>query len=102
MTDAPILDIQGLRISLPAGSDRPYALEHLDLTVNPGEIVCLVGRSGSGKSLAANAVMRLLPEPHVHVSAGRILLDGEDIGAKSESEMRAIRGDRVAMIFRSR
>ncbi|SEH88531.1 ABC transporter ATP-binding protein [Paracoccus alkenifer] len=99
MTDAPILEIQDLRISLPAGGDRPYALEHLDLTVNPGEIVCLVGESGSGKSLAANAVMRLLPEPHVHVSAGRILLDGEDIGAKSESEMRAIRGDRVAMIF---
>ena len=99
MTDAPILEIQGLRISLPAGGDRPHALEQLDLTVNPGEIVCLVGESGSGKSLAANAVMRLLPEPHVHVSAGRILLDGEDIGTKSESEMRAIRGDRVAMIF---
>jgi len=99
MTDAPILQIQDLRISLPPGGDRPHALEHLDLTVNPGEIVCLVGESGSGKSLAANAVMRLLPEPHVHVSAGRILLDGEDICAKSEAEMRTIRGDRVAMIF---
>jgi len=99
MIKAPILQVQGLRISLPAGADRAHALESLDLTVNPGEIVCLVGESGSGKSLAANAVMRLLPEPHVHVSAGRILLDGEDLAGKSPAEMRAIRGNRVAMIF---
>src|SRR5690625_2567178 len=99
MIKAPILQVQGLRISLPAGADRAHALESLDLTVNPGEIVCLVGESGSGKSLAANAVMRLLPEPHVHVSAGRILLDGEDLARKSPAEMRAIRGNRVAMIF---
>ena len=99
MIKAPILQVQGLRISLPAGADRAHALENLDLTVNPGEIVCLVGESGSGKSLAANAVMRLLPEPHVHVSAGRILLDGEDLAGKSPAEMRAIRGNRVAMIF---
>lgn len=99
MTDAPILQVQDLRISLPKGADRPHALEHLDLVVNPGEIVCLVGESGSGKSLAANAVMRLLPEPHVHISGGRILLDGDNIALKSEAEMRAIRGDRVAMIF---
>lgn len=99
MIEAPILQIQGLRVSLPEGSDRPHALEHLDLIVNPGEIVCLVGESGSGKSLAANAVMRLLPEPHVHIAAGRILLESEDLAAKSEAEMRAIRGNRMAMIF---
>jgi len=99
MTATPILQIEDLRISLPAGSDRPYALEHFDLAVNAGEIVCLVGESGSGKSLAANAVMRLLPEPHVRVSAGRILLDGEDVCAKTEAEMRKLRGDRIAMIF---
>ncbi|MBB5222903.1 peptide/nickel transport system ATP-binding protein [Amaricoccus macauensis] len=99
MSATPILQIEDLRISLPAGADRPYALEHLNLTVNAGEIVCLVGESGSGKSLAANAVMRLLPEPRVHVSAGRILLDGEDVCSRSEAEMRKLRGDRMAMIF---
>ncbi len=99
MSEAPILQIEDLRISLPPGSDRPYALEHLDLVVHPGETVCLVGESGSGKSLAANAVMRLLPEPRVHVSAGRILLEGQDVCTKSDAEMRVLRGDRVAMIF---
>ncbi|MDO5603645.1 MAG: ABC transporter ATP-binding protein [Paracoccus sp. (in: a-proteobacteria)] len=95
----PILRIEDLRISLPPGSDRPHALEHLDLTVNPGEIVCLVGESGSGKSLAASAVMRLLPEPHVHISAGRILLDGRNVCELPEAEMQRLRGDRVAMVF---
>ena len=94
-----ILDIRDLQITLPPGGDRPYALSDFNLTVGKGEIVCLVGESGSGKSLAANAVMRLLPEPHVRVSQGTIALNGEDLLSLSEAEMRAIRGDRMAMIF---
>ncbi|MEX2519216.1 MAG: ABC transporter ATP-binding protein [Paracoccaceae bacterium] len=99
MTTAPVLEIRGLRIALPEGSDRPFALDGLDLTVTPGKITCLVGESGSGKSLAAGAVMRLLPEPHVHVTGGDIRFEGQDILALSEREMRAIRGDRISMIF---
>jgi ABC-type microcin C transport system duplicated ATPase subunit YejF len=94
-----ILDVRDLQIVLPAGGDRPYALSDFNLTVGEGEIVCLVGESGSGKSLAANAVMRLLPEPHVRVSQGTIRLDGEDLLSLPEAGMRAIRGDRMAMIF---
>lgn len=97
--DNAILSIRDLKIALPKGADRPLALDGLTLDVNPGEIVCLVGESGSGKSLSAGAVMRLLPEPHVHVSGGSIHLEGEDILAKTEAEMRALRGERVAMIF---
>ncbi len=94
-----ILDIRDLQISLPAGGDRPHALWDFNLTVGEGEIVCLVGESGSGKSLAASAAMRLLPEPHVHVSKGSISLDGTDLLTLSERQMRGIRGDRIAMIF---
>ncbi len=94
-----ILDVRDLQIVLPAGGDRAYALSDFSLTVGEGEIVCLVGESGSGKSLAANAVMRLLPEPHVRVSRGTIRLDGQDLLALPEADMRAIRGDRMAMIF---
>jgi peptide/nickel transport system ATP-binding protein len=96
---APVLDIRGLRIALPAGSDRSYALDGLDLTVKPGEILCMVGESGSGKSLTAGAVMRLLPEPGVHVAGGSIRFEGEDLLVKSETQMRAIRGNRISMIF---
>lgn len=96
---APVLEIRDLRIALPKGSDRPFALEGLNLTVNPGEIVCLVGESGSGKSLTAGAVMRLLPEPHVHVAGGSVVFENENLLIKTESEMRAIRGDRISMVF---
>lgn len=94
-----ILDIQGLKIALPEGADRPLALDGLDLRVKSGEIVCLVGESGSGKSLTAGAVMRLLPEPNVHVAGGKVLFEGEDILAKSEPQMRGLRGNAMSMIF---
>jgi peptide/nickel transport system ATP-binding protein len=96
---APILEVRDLRISLPASADRPFALDGLNLTVRPGEIVCMVGESGSGKSLSAGAIMRLLPEPQVSVAGGSIVFEGEDILAKSEREMRDLRGNRISMIF---
>uniref|UniRef100_UPI00356818A5 ATP-binding cassette domain-containing protein n=1 Tax=Roseovarius sp. TaxID=1486281 RepID=UPI00356818A5 len=97
--ETPVLSIEGLKIALPEGSDRSFALEGLDLTVNSGEIVCLVGESGSGKSLCAGAVMRLLPEPHVHVAAGAVIFEGKDLLAKTETEMRRVRGRHISMIF---
>ena len=96
---SPILEIRDLKIALPEGSDRPFALDGLNLTVKPGEIVCMVGESGSGKSLSAGAIMRLLPEPHVHVAGGSISFLGEDILAKTDREMKQIRGNRISMIF---
>jgi peptide/nickel transport system ATP-binding protein len=95
----PVLRIENLRVALPEGADRPYALEGLNLTVNPGEIVCLVGESGSGKSIAASAIMRLLPEPHVRIVGGSIYLDGRDLSKMSGAELRDLRGARMAMIF---
>src|SRR5690606_28420846 len=98
-TTGPILEIEGLRIALPEGADRPLAIDGLNLSVNAGEIVCLVGESGSGKSLAASAVMRLLPEPHVRVTAGTVRFEGQDIYQLTEAQMRALRGSRMSMIF---
>ena len=94
-----MLSVRGLGISLPRGSDRPMAVSGLDLDVHEREIVCLVGESGSGKSLTGNAIMRLLPEPRVRVTGGTIRLDGEDVLAASERRIRALRGERMAMIF---
>ncbi|MEJ5080961.1 ABC transporter ATP-binding protein [Ochrobactrum sp. MYb379] len=99
MTAAPVLEIQNLQIALPKGADRPFALQDLTLTIKPGEIVCLVGESGSGKSLSAGAIMRLLPEPHVHVTKGTIRLEGTDLYSLSEAEMKKLRGNRIGMIF---
>jgi peptide/nickel transport system ATP-binding protein len=94
-----MLDVRNLAVALPAGSDRPYALQNLNFKVARGETLCLVGESGSGKSLSAGAILRLLPEPHVRVTAGSIHFDGRNLLDLPESEMRAIRGNQISMIF---
>ncbi|MEM7487585.1 MAG: ABC transporter ATP-binding protein [Pseudomonadota bacterium] len=96
---APLLDIRGLHVALPPGSDREHAVEDVSFTVGEGEIVCVVGESGSGKSLTARAVMGLLPEPKVRVSAGEIDFDRRDLLKLSKSERRLLRGERLSMIF---
>src|ERR1700730_17372164 len=95
---APVLDVQGLTVRLSAGADRRHAVENISFAVAPGEIVCMVGESGSGKSVTAHAVMGLLPR-EVSPTAGRVLLDGEDLLKKSPGALRRLRGDRMAMIF---
>ena len=95
----PILDVRGLTVALPAGLDRPYAVENFDLSVHRKEIVCLVGESGSGKSVAASAVMGLLPKGVLRIVGGSIRLAGQDITAVGENQLCALRGDRMAMVF---
>ena len=95
---APVLDIQGLSVRLPGGGDRAFAIQDLSLTVQPGEIVCVVGESGSGKSVTAGAVMGLLPKI-LTPSAGRILLEGEDVLTVGPARLRQLRGSRMAMVF---
>ena len=95
----PVLEIADLSISLPAGADRALAVEGATLSVMPGQTLCVVGESGSGKSMIANAVMGLLPRPHVAPVAGRILFDGHDLLRLTEPQMRELRGRRIGMVF---
>ncbi|GAB3454178.1 ABC transporter ATP-binding protein [Insolitispirillum peregrinum] len=95
---SPRLVIDHLSVALPRGADRALALNDISLTIAPNEILCLVGESGSGKSTAGRAIMRLLP-PSVRISGGAITLDGADILALSDADMRAVRGARIGMIF---
>jgi oligopeptide/dipeptide ABC transporter ATP-binding protein len=74
-------------------------LEDLSFSIAPGETLGLVGESGCGKSVTALSIMRLLPDPPGRVAAGRILFDGKDMMALGMTELRAIRGDRIGMIF---
>src|ERR1700704_4674413 len=96
---SPVLEVQGLTVSLPRGADRSNAVENMSFAVAPGEIVCVVGESGSGKSGTAHAIMGLLPRGQLAPTAGRVLLEGDDLLTKSPAEMRRIRGDRISMIF---
>lgn len=94
-----LLTIRDLHISLPEGSERPYAVEGVSLELAQNEVLCIVGESGSGKSLTARATMGLLPRPHVNVSSGSITMDGEDLVAASDARLREIRGSQISMIF---
>jgi peptide/nickel transport system ATP-binding protein len=74
------------------------AVDCVDLTLDPGETLALVGESGCGKSITAASIMRLVPPPGRIVS-GSILFKGVDLLQLPEEEMRGIRGDRIAMVF---
>ncbi|MFY3064128.1 ABC transporter ATP-binding protein [Achromobacter xylosoxidans] len=93
-----LLRIQNLPVDLPAGADRRHAIQDLSLSVKAGEIVCVVGESGSGKSLTAGAILGLLPQG-VRASGGQVLWEGEDLLALPPAAMRALRGQRIGMIF---
>ncbi|WP_354324430.1 ABC transporter ATP-binding protein [Variovorax atrisoli] len=95
----PVLDVQGLDIRLPQGADRELAVRGASLQLLPGQTLCVVGESGSGKSMIANAIMGLLPRPHVEPVAGRILFDGQDLLQLDEAQLRTLRGRRIGMVF---
>ncbi len=94
-----LLDITDLHVALPPESQRPYAVEAMNLHLEENEILCVVGESGSGKSLTARAVMGLLPKPRVRIAQGSVLFQGEDLAQASEERLRAIRGSEISMIF---
>jgi peptide/nickel transport system ATP-binding protein len=95
----PLLSIEGLTVDLPPNADRPHAVEDVTLTLHRDEILCVVGESGSGKSVMSRAVLGLYPSRHVRPSAGRIMYRGENLLAVSPEALRALRGNRIAMIF---
>jgi peptide/nickel transport system ATP-binding protein len=94
----PVLELDGLTVRLPRGSDRSHAIENIGFSVGAGEIVCVVGESGSGKSVTAQTVMGLLPR-ELEASAGAARVQGEDVLAATPSRLRDLRGTRMAMIF---
>ena len=98
MTAPPAVSIKNLRIALPSGAERPFAVDGVSLDLRPGKIVCVVGESGSGKSMCAHALMGLLPDT-VDVTSGEIRFEGRDLLKLDDDGWRDLRGRRLAMIF---
>ena len=92
-----LLEVRDLRISFSSPHGQARAVDGLSISVDPGRTLGLVGESGCGKTLTALSILRLTP-PTARVS-GQILLEGRDLLALTEAEMRQIRGNAVAMIF---
>ena len=93
----PLLKFDEVRIETE-GSEPRTLLEGLSLEVGTGEVVALAGESGSGKTLVARAILRLLP-PGVRQTGGRIVLEGQNLTSMSAPELRRIRGAQIGMVF---
>jgi peptide/nickel transport system ATP-binding protein/oligopeptide transport system ATP-binding protein len=75
------------------------AVDDVSFSLKKGEVLGVVGESGCGKSVTAQSIMRLIPEPPGKIAGGRILFDGMDLAALSMDGVRNIRGNRISMIF---
>jgi len=95
---SPLLDVINLQISFGEGELVEYAVDGISFSINRGQTFVLLGESGSGKSVTALSIMRLLPVA-ARINQGNIILDGVDLLALPESAMRDVRGGRIAMIF---
>jgi peptide/nickel transport system ATP-binding protein len=93
-----LLSIRNLRAALPKTRDRSFAVKDISLDLSEGEILCIIGESGSGKSITANAVMGLLPK-QIALEAGEIIFRGRDLLKCHQDELRHLRGRSIAMIF---
>src|SRR3989440_12574724 len=100
MSDTPLLDVRGLTTHYVSarGTRVTRAVEDVSFTLRDGETLGIVGESGSGKTTLAHSLLPRLP-PAARTIAGAIRFEGEDLLAKPESEMRHIRGKRIAMIL---
>ncbi|MFJ3058175.1 ABC transporter ATP-binding protein [Herbaspirillum sp. NPDC087042] len=93
-----LLDVKNLKVDLPTENGMLHAVRGIDFQVSRGEMLCLVGESGCGKSMTSLALMGLLPRK-AQCSADHLLFDGADLNRMSEKQLMQLRGKRMAMIF---
>ncbi len=92
------LEVDDLRVSFSTEDGVVRAVDGSSFSVSQGETLAIVGESGSGKSVTAQAIMGLLSRRSADIS-GRVVLEGSDLLALDEDDIRRLRGDRMAMIF---
>ncbi|MFV2107137.1 dipeptide ABC transporter ATP-binding protein [Micromonospora sp. LOL_015] len=97
-TTRPLLEVDGLTVSVGSGRDTVHLVEQVDLTVAAGETLGLVGESGSGKSITCLALAGLLP-PGARITGGSIRFAGQELTGRSPAELTQFRGNRVGMVF---
>src|SRR5271170_7609921 len=94
-----VLEVKGLQTVFFTNSGLFKAVDDVSFSVGRGETLAIVGESGCGKSVTALSIMRLVPDPPGRIVGGSVVLEGTDLLALDESEMRKIRGNRISMIF---
>ncbi|MBC4016459.1 ABC transporter ATP-binding protein [Siccirubricoccus deserti] len=98
MREIPVLEVKDLRTVFLTDAGPVRAVDGVSFTVMPGETLGIVGESGSGKSVTALSLLRLLEEP-ARIVGGSIRFQGRDLLAMDQEALRALRGDRISMVF---
>jgi oligopeptide/dipeptide ABC transporter ATP-binding protein len=96
---AAVVDVRDLSTHIGTRWGTIRAVDGVSFSVAEGETLGLVGESGSGKSMTCLSLVRLVPRPAARIVSGRVVLDGEDLLAKSERQMQQVRGRKIAMIL---
>lgn len=95
----PLLLVRNLEVEFKTYAGVVKAVRGVNFALYPGEVLAIVGESGCGKSVTAQSIMRLIPTPPGRITGGSIIFNGEEILAKTERQMRQVRGNTVSMIF---
>ena len=98
-TPEVLLEVEQLKTVFHTETGVVRAVDGVDFQVRPGEVLAIVGESGSGKTATALSILGLLPKATGRIVGGRILYRGKDLAHLHPDELRAIRGDRIAMVF---
>lgn len=94
-----LIEIRDLSVQFASGKRIVRAVNQVNLSLQKGETLGLVGETGAGKTTTALSIMNLVPKPAGRITGGQILFEGEDLLQKSQQEMRHIRGNKISMIF---
>ncbi|MBP1722884.1 MAG: oligopeptide/dipeptide transporter, ATPase subunit [Deltaproteobacteria bacterium] len=94
-----LLEVCDLSVSFHLLEGVIPAVAKVDLTLDEGEILGIVGESACGKSVTAKSIMRIIPTPPGRINSGRVLFEGRDLMALQEDGMQEVRGGKISMIF---
>ena len=95
----PLLQVRDLVTAFDTEDGRVQAVDGVSFDVYPGRTLGIVGESGCGKSVTAQSIVRLLPQPMAHIERGEILFEGHDLARADYETLQRIRGRRIGMIF---
>src|SRR3977135_3636059 len=94
-----LLEIRGLKTHFATDDGMVHSVDGVDLTIDRGETLGVVGESGCGKTVTALSVLKLIATPPGRIVAGQILWQGRDLVPLSSEEMRSIRSKEIGIIF---
>ena len=96
---SPLLEVKNLKVGFDTERGQILAVDGVDFSLEPGEVLGIAGESGCGKSVTALSIMQLLPHPVARILDGEIVYGGRNLLALSPGEMQEIRGKKISMIF---